>query len=117
MTTRVMMMMMWRWGSEAPSPASASSSGPGRRGELRLHGGSVAASSATATAAALVEGGRGLQRGCLVVGGGRDGRRGRVHVTHVVQLQGVGKWIITATIFCKKIVCQIKVKRRKLFLL
>ena len=95
-----MMMMMWRWGSEAPSPASSSSSGPGRRGELRLHGGSVAASSATA--AALVEGGRGLQRGCLVVGGGRDGRRGRVHVTHVVQLQGVGKWIITGTIFCKK---------------
>ena len=99
MTTRVM-MMMWRWGSEAPSPAS-SSSGSGRRGELRLHGGSVAASSATATAA-LVEGGRGLQRGGLVVGGGRDGRRGRVHVTHVVQLQGVGKWIITGTIFCRK---------------
>ena len=101
MTTWVMMMMMmWRWGSEAPSPASSSSSGPGRRRKLRLHGGSVAASSATA--AALVEGGRGLQRGCLVVGGGRDGRRGRVHVTHVVQLQGVGKWIITGTIFCKK---------------
>ena len=101
MTTRVMMMMMmWRWGSEAPSPASRSS-GPGRRGKLRLHGGSVAASSATA-AAALVEGGRGLQRGCLVVGGGRDGRRGRVHVTHVVQLQGVGKWIITGTILSGK---------------
>ena len=80
----MMVMRMWRWGAKASSSAS---SGPGRRRELRLHGRTVAASAA---AAALVEGGRGLQRGCLVVGGGRDGRRGRVHVTHVVQLQGVG---------------------------
>ena len=93
----MMMMRMRRRGSKASS--SPSSSGPGRRRELRLHGGTVAA----AAAAALVKGGRGLQRGCLVVGGGRDGRRGRVHVTHVVQLQGVWRWIITEGCFLWKI--------------
>ena len=59
----------------------SSSSGSGRGRQLRLHGRTVAA---TAAAAALVESGRSLKCGCLMVGGSHG--RGRVHVSHVVQM-------------------------------
>ena len=83
--TAGMVMMRRRRRTEAAAPSS--SSDPGRRRQLRLHWRTVAAT--TATAAALVESGRGLECRGLVVGCGRDGRRGRVHVTvtHVVQLR------------------------------
>ena len=82
MTAGMVMMRRWRR-TEAAAP---SSSDPGSRRQLRLHWRTVAA---TTAAAALVESGRGLECRGLMVGCGRDGRRGRVHVTvtHVVQLR------------------------------